>query len=87
MADLTRQAHGVEREKGTRGGNGSALANRAHKTERESERAKETGADRLAPLSSERARERGRSGLRRQARPACQADRACGRGCTRVGWA
>ena len=34
-AELTRQAHGVEREKGTRGGNGSALANRAHETERE----------------------------------------------------
>jgi hypothetical protein len=26
-ADLTRQAHGVEREKGMHGGNGSALAN------------------------------------------------------------
>jgi hypothetical protein len=35
MADLTRQAHSVEREKGTRGGNSSALANRAHETERE----------------------------------------------------
>jgi hypothetical protein len=34
-AELTRQANVAEREKGTRGGNGSALANRAHETERE----------------------------------------------------
>jgi hypothetical protein len=34
-ADLTRQTHGAEREKGTRGGNDSALANRARETERE----------------------------------------------------
>jgi hypothetical protein len=34
-AELTRQAHGAEREKGTCGGNGSALANWAHETERE----------------------------------------------------
>jgi hypothetical protein len=41
-ADLTSQVHGAERDKGTRGGNGSALANRARETERgrESERAK-----------------------------------------------
>jgi hypothetical protein len=51
------QAHDVEREKGTRGGNSLALANRARETERESERAKETRADRLAPLGSERERE------------------------------
>jgi hypothetical protein len=61
-ADLTRQAHGAEREKGTRGGNGSALANQARETEGEGERAGEvTGADRLVPLGSEReegARER-----------------------------
>jgi hypothetical protein len=43
------------------------------------------GADRPVPLSSERARERGRSGLRRQAGPACQAERA--RGHARAGWA
>jgi hypothetical protein len=61
-AKLTRQAHGAEREKGTRGGNGSALANRARETERESERVKETGADRLAPLGSEREREGAREG-------------------------
>jgi hypothetical protein len=56
-AELIRQAQGAEREKGTCGGNGSALANRARETERESERAKETGADRSAPLGSERERE------------------------------
>jgi hypothetical protein len=61
-AELTRQAHGAEREKGTRGGNGSTLANRARETERESERAKETGADRLAPLGSEREKEGAREG-------------------------
>jgi hypothetical protein len=36
--ELTRQAHGADREKGTRGGNGSALANRARETEREGAR-------------------------------------------------
>jgi hypothetical protein len=36
-AELTMQVHGVERVKGTRGGNGSALANRARETERERE--------------------------------------------------
>ena len=45
MADLTRQAHDVEREKGTRGGNGSALANRAHEIERE----RANGRRKLAP--------------------------------------
>jgi hypothetical protein len=40
-ADLTRQAHGAEREKGTHGSNGSALANRARETERERERESE----------------------------------------------
>jgi hypothetical protein len=44
--------------------------------ERGSERAKETSADRLVPLGSERARESGRSGLRRQVGLACQAERA-----------
>jgi hypothetical protein len=34
-AELTRQAHGAETEKGTHRGNGSALANRARETERE----------------------------------------------------
>jgi hypothetical protein len=32
--ELTGQAHGAEREKGTREGNGSTLANRARETER-----------------------------------------------------
>jgi hypothetical protein len=36
--ELTRQAHGVEIEKGTREGNGSALANRARETDRQRER-------------------------------------------------
>ena len=54
---LTGLAHGVEREKGAHGSNDSALANRAHEAERESERAKETGADRSSPLGSERERE------------------------------
>jgi hypothetical protein len=83
-AELTRRVHGAEREKGTRGGNDSALANRARKTEREGEgegeRAGEvTGTDRLIPLGSERARESGRSGLRQQVGLACQAKRARGR--------
>jgi hypothetical protein len=34
-AELTGQAHGAEREKGTHRGNGSALVNRARETERE----------------------------------------------------
>jgi hypothetical protein len=59
-ADLTMQAHDVEREKGTRGATAWRLANRAHETERErEERAGEvTGANRLRSLSSERVRER-----------------------------
>jgi hypothetical protein len=82
-AELTRQAHGAERVKGTRGRNGTALANRAReiKRERESEQAKETGADRLAPLGRERERERARERgtaadrrgppVRRRGRAAC----------------
>jgi hypothetical protein len=38
------------------------------------------GTDRLVPRSSERARERGRSGLRRQAGSACQAQGRVGAG-------
>jgi hypothetical protein len=58
-AKLKRQAHSVEREKGTRGGNGSTLANWARETERErgSARVKKTGTNRSAPLDSERERE------------------------------
>jgi hypothetical protein len=42
-AELTRQVHGAERVKGTRGATARRLANRTRKTEREreSERAKE----------------------------------------------
>jgi hypothetical protein len=57
-AELTRQAHGTEREKeDARGqllGNGEPVP---RDRERESERAKETGADRSAPLNKERERE------------------------------
>jgi hypothetical protein len=89
-ADLTKQVHDTERVKGTRGGNGSALANWARETEREREREREresesNGADRPVPLSSERARERGRSGSHRQVGLACQAERARGHGHTRDG--
>jgi hypothetical protein len=53
----------VQREKkGVRGATARRLANRAHETERESERAKETGTDRLAPPSREREREGAREG-------------------------
>jgi hypothetical protein len=51
-AELTRQAHGAEREKRTRGCNGSALANWARGTEREREREREraNGRRKLAPI-------------------------------------
>jgi hypothetical protein len=56
--DLTGQANSAEKEKGTRGATTQQLANRAHKVEREEGRAgEETGADRSAPLGSERERE------------------------------
>ena len=61
-AELTRQAHDVEREKRTRGDNDSALANRAHKRERE----RENGRRKLVPTgwphwaASERGRARAR---------------------------
>jgi hypothetical protein len=61
--ELTRQVHGAERVKGTRGATARRLANRARETEREGERAGEvTGADRLVPLGSEREREDAREG-------------------------
>jgi hypothetical protein len=64
-ADMTGQVHSVEREKGTHGATAQQLANGARVAEREEGRAgEETGADRSAPLGSEReresARERGR---------------------------
>jgi hypothetical protein len=57
--ELTRQAHVVEREKGTRGGNGSATGDpgpRDRERERGSAWVKKTSVDRLAPLGSERER-------------------------------
>jgi hypothetical protein len=67
-AELTKQAHDVEREKGTHGGNGSATGEpgpRDTQRERGSARVKETGADRLVPAGREREREsaRGRGEL------------------------
>jgi hypothetical protein len=67
-ADLTVRVHGAEREKGTCGGNGSTLANRALETDRERERERAgevTGADRLGPLvrGGMRARGTGSGGL------------------------
>jgi hypothetical protein len=65
-AELTRQAHGAEREKGTRGGNGSTLANRARETERE----RANGRRKLAPTgwphwaASERRRAHARENCR-----------------------
>jgi hypothetical protein len=63
-AELTRQAHDAERERkgdarGQRLGTGKPGS---RDRERESERVKETGADRLAPLGSEREREGAREG-------------------------
>ena len=59
-ADLTGRVHGVEREKGTHGGNGSTLENRAREIEREIE-SEVTCADRLGPpvKGGKRARETG----------------------------
>jgi hypothetical protein len=60
-AKLTGQAHSAEKEKGTRGATARQLANRAREAEREEGRAGEaTGADRSAPLGSERGRESAR---------------------------
>jgi hypothetical protein len=64
-ADLTRQVHDAEREKETRGGNGSALANRARETKRERANRRR----KLVPTgwphwaASERGRARGRGEL------------------------
>jgi hypothetical protein len=56
--DLTGQAHSEEKEKGTHGATTWQLANRAREAEREEGRVgEETGADRSAPLGSERERE------------------------------
>jgi hypothetical protein len=62
-AELTGQADGAEREERGARGNDSAIGDPGPRDrERGSERAKETGADRLAPLSSEREREGVREG-------------------------
>jgi hypothetical protein len=67
-AELTRQAYDAEREKGTHGGNGSTLANRARETERERERA--NGRRKLAPIGRPHwaASERGRARTRENRR-------------------
>jgi hypothetical protein len=76
----------AEREKGTRGATARHWRTRpTRQRERESEWTKETSADRLVPLGSERARESGRSGSCQQVGLACQAERARGRGRTRAG--
>jgi hypothetical protein len=58
-AELTRQAHDAEREKGTCGGNDSAVANQARETERERERecAGEENRRRQVGPTGQRARE------------------------------
>jgi hypothetical protein len=63
-AELTRQAHGAEREeRGSRGNDSAISVLGPRDRERESERVKETGADRSAPLAaSERGRVRARQG-------------------------
>jgi hypothetical protein len=61
--ELTGQAHGTEREERGARGNGSATGDPGPRDrERGSERAKETGADGMAPASSEREREGAREG-------------------------
>jgi hypothetical protein len=82
--DLTGQAHSAEREKGTYGATPQQLANRAHETEREEARAGgETGADRSAPLDSERERE----GARERELPLTGGVRLSGGAGARPGWA
>jgi hypothetical protein len=59
-AELTKQAHGAEREERGARDNGSAVGDpgpRDTERERGSTRAEKTGADRSAPLGSERERE------------------------------
>jgi hypothetical protein len=84
VGDLTGQAHSIEKEKGTRGVMAQRLANRARETEREEGRAgEETGADRSAPLGSERERETARErGL-----PLTGGVRLSGSAGVRPGWA
>jgi hypothetical protein len=82
-AELTRQAHDAEGEKGTRGATAwHWRTGSARQRERESERAKETGADRSAPLSRERGRVRARGEL-----PLTGGVRLSGGAGARPGWA
>jgi hypothetical protein len=61
-AELIGQAHGTEREEWGARGNGSATGDPGPQDrERRSARAKKTGANRLAPLGSERERGRARA--------------------------
>jgi hypothetical protein len=60
-AELTRQAHGAEREKRTRGATAQQLANWARETEREKERASEENWRRQIGPTGQRAREGGRT--------------------------
>jgi hypothetical protein len=83
-AELTKQAHGAEREKGTCGGNGSALANRVRKTERERW---STRGRKLVPTgwpTGQRAREGGRA---RGRLPLTCGVRLSGGAGARPGWA
>jgi hypothetical protein len=59
-ADLTRQAHGAEREKGRSGQRLSNWQTGPTRQREEGSAGEETGADRLAPLGSEQERERAR---------------------------
>jgi hypothetical protein len=83
-AELTRQAHSAERENGTHGGNGSALANRARETERE----RANGRRKLVSIgwshwaASERGRARARGEL-----PLTGGVRLSGGAGARPGWA
>ena len=60
-AKLTGQTHGAEREKGTHGGNNSALANQARETERERERTGKGNWHRQVGPTGQRASEGGRA--------------------------
>jgi hypothetical protein len=83
-AELTGQAHGVEREKGTCGATTQQLANWARETEREEGSAgEETGTDRSAPLGSERERE----GARERELPLIGGVRLSGGAGAWLGWA
>jgi hypothetical protein len=82
--DLTGQVHTAEREKGTRGATTQQLANGSREVERkEGHTGEETGADRSAPLGSERER---KSALERGL-PLTGGVRLSGGAGARPGWA